>query len=330
MSRTEDFYDRFPFPGPCSAEDAAALRDLANGIQMLLPAARLESARVADVGCGTGQRLINLAQRFPASHFVGIDPGPAAIEQARAAAQAAGVANIDWRVERLETFADSGARFDLVIASGLLHHLDDPKAGVADLARVLAPEGVLYAWLYHAIGEFDRLRQRELARMFCPDFGDVERMADVSDALALTLAADHYGPSSVHVADAERLSHAVIDAYFHPTVAAFRFGDMRGLLEACDLQWYCINCINTPGASYLLNTGDAAGVDCLFAPKMNARLKSDALRRSYASQRIEERLRTIELLFKPTGFTLLAGRHGALAGLTERVRRAACMLQEPA
>lgn len=324
-----DFYERFPFPGPCG-KDTAALLDQASGIQMLLTESWLEGGKVVDIGCGTGQRLINLAQRLSKAWFVGVDPSPSAIDQARCHARAAGVSNIEWKVDWLNSFARCGERFDLVIASGLIHHLDDPKAGISDLARLVSPEGALYAWLYHAIGEFDRLRQRELARIFCPDSSDLECMTEVAEALGLRLPRDHYGPNSVQVTDEGQAPRAVVDAFFQPMAASFRFGDSRSLLQCSGLDWYCINSINTPGASYLLNPADARGVDCLFALKMDPHLRADGLRRVYASKGIEERLRITELMLKPTGFTLLAGRRERLASFTDRVRHAARLLEDDA
>src|SRR5207237_6767287 len=56
--------------------------------------ARLRAdARVADVGCGTGQALIALARAFPAITGTGYDAHPPVIEQARQAAAQAGAAD---------------------------------------------------------------------------------------------------------------------------------------------------------------------------------------------------------------------------------------------
>src|SRR5712692_8718322 len=50
-------------------------------------------ALVADAGCGHGKALIKLAQSYPLSRYVGYDSFAASIEQAKANAQAAGVAD---------------------------------------------------------------------------------------------------------------------------------------------------------------------------------------------------------------------------------------------
>ena len=53
--------------------------------------AKLRRARVADVGCGTGQALIALARAFPTITAAGYDAHPPSVEQACRAAAEAGV-----------------------------------------------------------------------------------------------------------------------------------------------------------------------------------------------------------------------------------------------
>jgi SAM-dependent methyltransferase len=43
--------------------------------------------------------------------------------------------------------------FDAIYSYGVLHHLEDPEAGTRELARVLAPRGVLAAYLYEDFSE---------------------------------------------------------------------------------------------------------------------------------------------------------------------------------
>ncbi len=68
-------------------------------------------ARVLDVGCGAGRHSIELARR--GYRVVGIDPAPAMIEAARAAAAEAGVAP-DFRQASGETFV-ADEEFDAAI-----------------------------------------------------------------------------------------------------------------------------------------------------------------------------------------------------------------------
>ena len=88
--------------------------------------ARLRAgARVADVGCGTGQALIALARAFPVITGTGYDTHPPVIEQARQAAARAGVADrISYQV--LDAAAELPESFDVITTFDMVHDAIDP------------------------------------------------------------------------------------------------------------------------------------------------------------------------------------------------------------
>jgi SAM-dependent methyltransferase len=97
-------------------------------------------ARVADVGCGHGASTVLLAQTFPRSTFVGVDYHGASIAQARARAQAAGVADrVQFQVAGAADYAGEG--YDLVAFFDAFHDLGDPVAAARHAASALAPGG---------------------------------------------------------------------------------------------------------------------------------------------------------------------------------------------
>ncbi|WP_233213330.1 class I SAM-dependent methyltransferase [Mycobacterium hubeiense] len=80
------------------------------------------SGDVLDIGCGLGDNAIYLASR---GHSVtGLDGSPAAIEQARDRAAAAGV-EVAFGVADATKLTGYDSRFDSVLDSGLYHCLDD-------------------------------------------------------------------------------------------------------------------------------------------------------------------------------------------------------------
>jgi SAM-dependent methyltransferase len=94
---------------------------------------RLASARVLDIGCGTGFTLT----RLPAGvRSVGLDASPAALSLARE--RAPGSSFVRGSAYALP-FADGS--FDAVLALDVLEHLDDDLAAARELRRVLAPGG---------------------------------------------------------------------------------------------------------------------------------------------------------------------------------------------
>lgn len=145
-------YARYPRFHEVMAEDSAqtvvpALLDHILPLAPELPA-RLEAGiRVLDAGCGRGQALGLLAERFPRSRFAGYDLSEEAIRYAREGAAAAGLDNVRFEVRDLTDF-DSTAepgRFDLVTTFDAIHDQARPAALLAGIRRSLAPDGVYLA-----------------------------------------------------------------------------------------------------------------------------------------------------------------------------------------
>ena len=103
--------------------------------------ARLQAGgRVADVGCGTGQALIALARAFPAITATGYDVHPASVEQARRAAEQAGVADrISYQV--LDAAAGLPDSFDVITTFDVVHDAVDPLGLLRSIRDALRPGG---------------------------------------------------------------------------------------------------------------------------------------------------------------------------------------------
>lgn len=100
------------------------------------------SQRILDVGCGTGYLLRKLAESYPdAVELAGIDPAPRMIAEAKAAA--ADFQRLAFTTGVAERLPFAAGTFDLILSSTSFDHWADQRAGVAELARVMAPGGHL-------------------------------------------------------------------------------------------------------------------------------------------------------------------------------------------
>ena len=105
---------------------------------------RLRSgARAADVGCGAGVALLEMAKAFPRSEFHGYDISQHALARAAENLAEAGVANASFHDAAAEPLPEDGS-FALVTCFDCLHDMTDPAGVARRIRRAVAPDG---AWL---------------------------------------------------------------------------------------------------------------------------------------------------------------------------------------
>ena len=106
--------------------------DLARGILSLAGLSGHEV--VADIGCGNGLYLAELARREHAGPVVGGDLSPGMLHAARGRAPEAGLVVADATAL---PFRDAAA--DVTLAMHMLYHVPAPKGAVRELRRITRP-----------------------------------------------------------------------------------------------------------------------------------------------------------------------------------------------
>ena len=117
-------------------------RTAENSAAYLLPHVQ-PNARLLDVGCGPGTITVDLARLAPDGIVVGIDRSEGVLAEARAAAAAAGVTNLEIAVGDVYSLGYGDDSFDVVHAHQVLQHLSDPVAALREMGRVCRPDGVV-------------------------------------------------------------------------------------------------------------------------------------------------------------------------------------------
>jgi SAM-dependent methyltransferase len=133
--RAHTWDTKFPDDGPVYAAAVASL-----GVPV--------GGDVVDAGCGTGRALRALREAVgPRGRVVGADLTPEMLRVAAEQGRARYALLVEADAARMPL---ANASQDLVFAAGLVHHLDDPAAGLREFARVVRPGGRLA--LFHPIG----------------------------------------------------------------------------------------------------------------------------------------------------------------------------------
>jgi ubiquinone/menaquinone biosynthesis C-methylase UbiE len=117
--------------------DHAAWRDDCRAM-----AALVEGPRVLDLGIGPGTSALEMRRAAPARSHVGLDLSAAMLARARRRAAALGLRLPLVRADALHLPFRAG-RFDGVTGHSLLYLLDDPRAALAEVLRVLRPGGAV-------------------------------------------------------------------------------------------------------------------------------------------------------------------------------------------
>lgn len=88
----------------------------------------------ADLGCGPGWLLPEMASRAPM--IIGVDHSPEFLAMARQHAAESGLANCEFRLGELEHLPLGDSEIQLVVMGLVLHYLVDPRAALCEAARV--------------------------------------------------------------------------------------------------------------------------------------------------------------------------------------------------
>ena len=134
--------------------------------------------RILDAACGNGRySKFLLKTADPDAMLTAFDLSPNMLLRARARV---GSERVSYAVADLTRLPYADAAFDAIVCGWVLEHLPDPRTGLRELARVLAPggkllllstentvTGYLCKWMWHCCNAYDR---REL-RKHCEECG---------------------------------------------------------------------------------------------------------------------------------------------------------------
>ncbi|NWG24772.1 MAG: methyltransferase domain-containing protein, partial [Pseudorhodoplanes sp.] len=166
-------YEENPYPRWAKAAPSGKTMALNARLQAQFPLAGFRpldlshSVAVLVAGCGTGQQLVDVAQRIAQARVLAVDLSLASLAYAKRKTDELGLANIEYGQADILKLGALGRRFDMVDCGGVLHHLGDPEAGWRVLVSLLKPGGVMRIALYSEVAR----RHVVAARAFVAERG---------------------------------------------------------------------------------------------------------------------------------------------------------------
>lgn len=188
---------------------------------------------VLSAGCGTGQQPIDTALRLAGAQVLAIDLSMASLGYAARMADQLGLGNIHFAQADILKLTVLNQRFDLIEATGVLHHMDDLAAGLDVLASLLKPDGVMRLALYSQTARRSVAAARALIaeRGYAANADDIRRcrheimaLADSAAEKRVTAFSDFFSVSECR------------DLLFHVREHRFTIPDIKHLLDRAGLR----------------------------------------------------------------------------------------------
>ncbi|WP_246152932.1 class I SAM-dependent methyltransferase [Oryzomonas rubra] len=185
--------------------------------------------RILIAGCGSFSPYpFSLAN--PHAAITALDLSERSLRRARLHCLLHGRTNVTFCRGDLLDAPLTGGPFGLIDAYGVLHHLDDPLAGLTALAGRLAPGGVLRLMVY---SRYARREEESIRRAF--------HLLGITDPAAARRLIARAKPGSrlrrfVEASDEAAFDNGLADALLHPRVHTFRVGELLDLVRQSGLE----------------------------------------------------------------------------------------------
>ncbi len=124
---------------------------------------KFDNPNVLIAGCGTGRHPIANSM-YKDAKILAVDLSLASLAYAKRKSDELGVKNIEYLHADILQLKDLKRKFDVIESSGVLHHMDDPIAGLRVLHDILEPHGFLKLGLYSETARKEVVKGREFIK----------------------------------------------------------------------------------------------------------------------------------------------------------------------
>jgi SAM-dependent methyltransferase len=183
-------------------------------------------------GCGTNQAAV-FAFMNPDAKVVAVDISQPSLDHQQYLKEKHGLFNLELHRLPIEELPSLGLDFDLIVSTGVLHHLADPQAGMNAVAGCLRADGAMGVMLYAKNGRIGI----ELLQSVFRDLGLGQNEASIAlvrQTLSL-LAAEHPVQSYLKIARDLQSDAMLVDTLLHGRERSYTVDDCIDLVTSAGL-----------------------------------------------------------------------------------------------
>jgi SAM-dependent methyltransferase len=233
-------YEKWTYPEPIEDLDSWCERDWqwfdpSHAHRILWPDREYKpDLDILIAGCGTNQAAV-FAYMNRDAKVTAIDISQPSLDHEHYLKDKHGLSNLELHLLPIEEAATLGLEFDLIISTGVLHHLAEPKTGMQALASCLRPDGVVALMLYARYGRIGV----ELMQSVFHDLGlrqDEESVQMVKETLA-NLNEEHPIQSYRRIAPDLAFDAGLVDTFLHGRDRSYTVEDCVDLVTSAGLKF---------------------------------------------------------------------------------------------
>ena len=183
-------------------------------------------------GCGTSQAAV-FAYSNPSAKVVAIDVSKTSLNHHQRLKDTYGLDNLELHRLPIENVDSLGKSFDLIVSSGVLHHMADPLVGMRSLAGVLRPDGVIAIMLYAKYGRLGVEMMQGIFREM--GLRQDQESIDIVRATLAALPIGHPVHSYMEIAPDLQYDAGLVDTFLHGRDRNYTVDDCLELVEGSGL-----------------------------------------------------------------------------------------------
>jgi SAM-dependent methyltransferase len=197
-------------------------------------------------GCGTNQASV-FAYTNRAARVVAIDVSQASLDHNRYLKDKYSLKNLELHLLPIEDVPSLDKKYDLIVSTGVLHHMAEPKVGMKALADCLRPDGVAAIMLYARYGRAGV----ELMQAIFRELGleqNEESLSMVKEAIK-SLSPNHPLQSYISIAPDLKFDAGMVDTFLHGRDRSYTVEDCLDLVDSAGLvfqDWFLKNSYYPP------------------------------------------------------------------------------------